>query len=505
MRSLTLLWSLLLPPLLLPPPATGQAMIGGEWRDDVARFAQSAVDLGLTPGVGIAVTQDDWVLWAAGFGVADATSGRAVDEATQFYIASSTKALTGTAVVLRAARGEIDLDAPIDRYIPGLRFRAPMEAGEVTVERFLTMTDGLEDGGPVVIRTAYSGEFTPALLIELLADYGPDADGTAFSYDNLPYNILGMALDPRNAEGWKDAVREEVLDPLGMRETSARLSTLDPDRIAMPHSIASGDGYGRIPLAKADANLHAAGGHFATPRDLARFVAAHASGGRLEGARIFPEAPIASTHERHAEQDRTFGPYQRFGWGYGWDLGTWEGKTIVHRFGSFPGYRSHMSFEPASRLGVVVLVNGDGPASPAADLIASYVYDRLLGRAELDAEYERRLHQVELELAEEEREAADELAERARRLAPLAHPLAAYAGTYVSPRLGTQTWRVVADGLEVHMGVASSRAEVFNAATDELRIELTGGGLTARFEFPEDGGHATAVVIAGERFERVGG
>jgi hypothetical protein len=73
----------------------------------------------------------------------------------------------------------------------------------------------------------------------------------------------------------------------------------------------------------------------------------------------------------------------------------------------------------------------------------------------------------------------------------------------VSPTLGTLGWRVVADGLEVHMGVASSRAEVFDAAADELRIALTGGGLTARFEFPEDGGHATAVVVAGERFERV--
>jgi hypothetical protein len=162
-----------------------------------------------------------------------------------------------------------------------------------------------------------------------------------------------------------------------------------------------------------------------------------------------------------------------------------------------------MSFEPESRIGVVVLVNADGPASPAADLIASYVYDRLLGRADLDAQYERRLHDLELEAAEGEREIADHLAERAGRLAPLAHPLAAYAGTYASPRFGTLTWRVVADGLEVHMGVASSRAEVFDAAADELRVTLTGGGTVARFEFPEGGGHAAAVVIVGERFERV--
>ena len=493
----------LLPPLLFPPPAAGQATIGGEWRGDVARFAQRAVDLGLTPGVGIAVTQDDWVLWSAGFGVADASSGREVDEATQFYIASSSKALTGTAVVLRAARGEIDLRSPVARYVPGLRFSATMPEEQLTVERFLTMTEGLVDGGPVVIRTAFTGEFTTALLIELLAGYGLDPDGTGFDYGNLPYNVLGLALDPTSEEGWKDAVAAEVLDPLEMSETSARLSTLDPDRIAMPHSVVPGRGYVRIPLAKADANLHAAGGHFTTPRDLARFVAAHASEGRLEGRRIFPADAIASTHAKHADQDRTFGPYRRFGWGYGWDLGTWEGKTIVHRFGGFSGYRSHMSFEPESRIGVVVLVNGDGPASPASDLIASYVYDRLLGRADLEPEYERRLAELEKEAADEELDAADHLAERARRLAPLAHPLAAYAGTYESPTLGTMTWRVVGGGLEVHMGVASSRAEVFDAARDALRIELTGGGMTAGFEFPEDGGHATAVVVAGERFERV--
>lgn len=498
--SAAVLFALLLSAL----PARAQATIGGEWRDDVARFAQRVVDLGLTPGVGIAVSQDNWVLWSGGFGVADASSGRKVDEATPFYIASSSKALTATAVVLRAARGEIDLRAPVARYVPGLRFRPAIPEDQLTVERFLTMTEGLEDGGPVVIRTAFTGEFTTNQLIELLAGYGPAADGTGFEYGNLPYNVLGLALDPTSEEGWKDAVGAEVLDPLGMDETSARLSTMDPGRIAMPHSVVPTRGFVRIRLAKTDANLHAAGGHFATPRDLARFVAAHASEGRLEGRRIFPAAAIASTHAKHADQDRTFGPYRRFGWGYGWDLGTWEGKTIVHRFGAFSGYRSHMSFEPVSRIGVVVLVNGDGPASPAADLIASYVYDRLLGRADLEPEYERKLAAIEKQAADAERDAAAHLAERARRLAPLAHPLAAYAGTYESPALGTMTWRVVADGLEVHMGVATSRAEVLDASRDQLRVELTGGGMPVAFEFPEDGGPATAVVVAGERFTRVG-
>lgn len=488
--------------LLAAAPASPQAVVGGPWRDDVAAYARRIVDAGLTPGMGVAVSQGDWVLYVDGFGVADEGSGRRVDAHTAFYIASTSKALTGTAVVLEAARGRIDLDAPIDRYVPGLHFRAPMDAHRVTVKQFLSLTDGLENGGPVVVRTAYTGEFTVPLLIRLLADYGPDPDGDAFAYDNLPYNILGLALDPTSEEGWKDVVRRDVLEPLGMRETSARISTMDPDRIALPHRVRPDGSWARVRLAKTDANQHAAGGHFASAGDLARFVAAHASGGLLDGKRVFPVDAIESTHEKHADQDREFGPYHRFGWGYGWDLGTWEGRTIVHRFGGFPGYRSHVSFEPATGIGVVVLVNGDGPASPAADLMASYVYDRLVGKAGVAAEYDRKLEEAKTAAQTREKALGERLAERRARRAPLPHPLAAYAGSYENARYGRVTWRVVAGGLEARMGVARSRAEVFDAAGNRLRVELFGGGSVAAFEFAAEGGPAAAFEMNGHRFER---
>jgi CubicO group peptidase (beta-lactamase class C family) len=492
----------LLGALLQASPGLAQATIGGDWRADVARYAQGMIDAGLAPGMSLAVSQGDRVLYAGGFGVADAESGRGVGEETAFYIASSTKALTATAVALLAARGEIDLAAPVTRYLPDLELRAPLDADSVTIEALLTMTHGIEDGGPVVIRTAYSGDFTAALLVELLSGYGPAEDGTAFRYGNLGYNILGMALAPGTEHGWKDVVRREVLAPLGMAGTTARVSELDPDRIAFPHDVVPGEGFRRIPLGKTDANLHAAGGHFTTAGDLARFVAAHASGGVLAGQRVFPAAPIVATHERHVPQARSFGPYRRVAWGYGWDIAEWEGKTIVQRFGSFAGYRSHMSFEPESGVGVVVLVNGGGPASPATDLVASYVYDRMLGREDLEAEYARRRAALEAEAAAEERELAEHLAERRARLAPLPHPLESYAGDFESPRMGRIEWRVVAGGLEARIGVVQTRAEVFDAAANRLRIEV-GGGIVAEFEFPAGGEPAGAVTIAGERFERV--
>ena len=482
-------------------PVFGQAP--DDWRADVDRFARRLVDAGLVPGMGVAVTSGDSVVHVAGYGVADQETGRSVDPATPFYIASSTKALTATAVLLLAERGDIDLDAPVTRYLPALRLQTPLHADSVTIESLLTMTHGIEDGGPVILRTAYTGDFTAGLLVDLLGSYGPAESRRAFEYGNLGYNILGLVLDPEDGHGWKEVVRREVLEPLGMEETTARLSTLDPARLAMPHSLVPGGGFQRVELAKADANLHAAGGHFTTPRDLARFVAAHVGEGAFEGERIFPTGAIVDAHAKHADQDRDFGPFHRYGWGYGWDLGTFEGDTIVHRFGSFSGYRSHMSFMPAHEIGVIVLVNGDGPASPAADLMATYIYDRVRGKPGVAATYDARLVELKQQAAQGLQELVDHLAEREARQVPLPHPLEVYAGAYEHPAVGRMEWRVVGDGLEVAMGIAESEAEVYAAAEDQLRVELTGGGEVVDFTFPEGGGPAESLEYNGFTMVRV--
>lgn len=488
--------------LLLAGPASSQATIGGEWRTDVDRFAAAVIDAGLAPGMAVAVSKGEWILHSGGYGLADRNSGRRLTSDTALYVASSSKALTATAIVLMAERGDIDLDAPITRYVPELELRDPLDADSVTVEQLLTMTDGIDQAGPVVVRTAYTGDFTRALLLDLLAGYGPSAAGNAFNYRNLPYNVLGLALDPDDPHGWKDVVAREVFEPLKMVSTTGRVSDLDPARIGFPHAVVPGEGWQRIRLNKRDENLHAAGGHFTTARDLIRFVAAHASNGRLEGERVFPAAPIAAAHEARVDQDRSFGPYERVAWGYGWDIARWEGRTIVQRFGGFSGYRSHMSFEPETGIGVVVLTNGSGIASPAADLVASYVYDRLPGSKAPEEKYQRELADLAARAGEFETRLADHLAERAARLAPLRHPLEHFAGVYESPKLGRIDFLVVAGGLEARAGVAGSRAEVYDAEEDQLRVEL-GGGAVTDFEFPKGGGPATAVVIRGERFKRV--
>jgi CubicO group peptidase (beta-lactamase class C family)/AraC-like DNA-binding protein len=484
--------------------AAAQATIGGDWRADVEAFARRIVEARLTPGMAIAVSVGDWVAYADGFGVADMRTARAATGDTPFYIASSTKSLTALAVALAAHEGKIDLNAPMVRYLPSAQLPQGVDRESITVHDLLALTHGLNGNGPVVFRTAYTGEFTRAQLLELLRHHAPTGRKGAFDYNNLGYNLLGLVLEAVYQESWKQVVQRLVLDPIGMRHTTAMLSAIGRDAVALPHD-ATADGYAPAVLGKDDANLHAAGGHFASARDLARYLAVHASGGMLEGRRVLPREPVESTQQLRVPQNRRFGPFQRFGWGYGWDLATFEGDTIIQRFGGFSGYRSHLSFMPRPGIGVVVLVNGDGAASPASDLMATYVYDRVRGKPQVDERFGARLDSLVRQAMASRSSITAELDRRRARLAPLRHPLESYTGVYESPLLGRMTWRVVAAGLEMQMGIISSRAEVFDVSKEQLRIEVAGSGQVATFEFPSAGasGPAAAVMAAGERFVRV--
>lgn len=480
------------------PPVWSQATPGGDWSADVRAYAERLTDAGRVPGLGVAVVVGDRIAFSEGFGLADRSTGVPVDEGTRFYIASSSKALTATAVVSLAEQGRIDLTAPVTDYLPGLEFGEGVEANDITIHDLLSMTEGLDDSLPVIFRTAYSGEFTPEQLIALLSIAGAAEQGSAFDYSNLPYNILGLVLDAVHDEqltagGWKPAVRRSVLEPLGMHETTSMVNSVEADRIAMPHALAPSGEFDRIRLAKDDTNMHAGGGHLTSARSLVRFLAAHIGGGSLEGRQVFPPSVIENTHREHATQDRSYGDFERDGWGYGWDRALWRGERILQRFGGFAGFYSHMSFMPERGIGVVALSNGVS-GFPAADLIALYIYDRLLGRENLDAEYDAQFEEITAIHRDRAQRFEQARADRAERLEPLPNPLPAYAGTYYNEALGTMKWQVVAGGLELTMGAIRSRAEIFSASDNLLRITPTGGGTVVRFEFVDGEDRASRVI-----------
>ncbi|HEU5186539.1 MAG TPA: serine hydrolase domain-containing protein, partial [Gemmatimonadaceae bacterium] len=144
--------------------ATYQSASGGATAADTSAALDSTLAqvfaLDLAPGMSIAVVRDTQVIYAKGFGWADVEARTPVTPQTIFYIASTTKSFTGLAAALLAEQGRLDLDAPLSRYLPTARLQTPLNPDSITLRSLLSHTHGIHGDGPIIFRTAYSGQHT---------------------------------------------------------------------------------------------------------------------------------------------------------------------------------------------------------------------------------------------------------------------------------------------------------------------------------------------------------
>jgi CubicO group peptidase (beta-lactamase class C family) len=453
--------------------------------------------LDLAPGMAIAVVRDTQVVYVKGFGWADVEARRPVTPQTIFYIASTTKSFTGLAAALLEEQGRLDLDAPLSRYLPTAKLHAPLNSDSITLRSLLSHTHGIDNNGPIIFRTAYTGEHTNDQLISLIAAHPPAKTGRDYVYGNVGYNIAALAMDVTLGESWRDVLQRMIFQPLGMTSTSAYVSRMARERLAQPYRWEP-TGFRRAPYNKGDANMQAAGGLVSTVADMAKWVEAHINGGVVDGRRVFSASAIAETHRRQATFRRETGGMVLNGYGLGWNIATLGADTILTHGGGFLGFSTHMSFMPQTRIGVVVMANDNGLGSALTNVTARAVYRQLISGERLSADSLARFR-AEADGARE-RISADR-ARRAARPQTLPHPIEAYAGTYENELYGRIVLSVANGKLEARAGQAWSAVEVFDGANNALRIELTGSGEVARFTM--ENGRAVSFEMGGNTFRRV--
>ncbi|MBX3001770.1 MAG: beta-lactamase family protein, partial [Caldilineaceae bacterium] len=130
--------------LLTFTPATS-AQTGAEgWRRAVdAYIAAQMEQLGI-PGVAVGVVREDRIAYLQGYGVAD-DDGRPVTPQTPFHIASLSKGITAAAVMQLVDAGKLELDAPVQRYLPWFRLTDADAAAQLTVRHLLVQTSGFSE------------------------------------------------------------------------------------------------------------------------------------------------------------------------------------------------------------------------------------------------------------------------------------------------------------------------------------------------------------------------
>jgi CubicO group peptidase (beta-lactamase class C family) len=469
----------------------------------VDSLAALAVRRGIAPALGVALAVDGRTVYARSHGLADASANVRADDRTLWYVASTSKSLTGFGIALLAHEGALRLDAPITRLLPNARWSPAVRAESLTLAHFLSHTHRVADDA-VVTSAAFTGAVPesawPALLA--LAGRAPTDD---LVYSNLGYNVAAMVIDRLRPEGWRRFLEARVYRPAGMRDTYARVSGLDARRFARPHRLRADGGYATEPFYKTDATMNSAGGHLSTLRDLARWTIVQMDSGVIDGRRVFPAEAVARSHQllaRHTRaQARRFAFFDREGWGAGWDLGAYDGEPMVSRFGSYHTTRSHLSFLPRRRIGVVAMSSGG--VSAVTDVIAAYAYDLDAGRPDAQARAAARMAELEERVAALRRgAAARDSARAARAREPLVRPLADFAGRYAAEGFGTVTLALADGALAYRWGALHGPVEVYDGPKGELRLEVAGSGEVVRVDFPP-AGPAQTIVLQGTTFTRV--
>jgi CubicO group peptidase (beta-lactamase class C family) len=437
-------------------------------RDDIDRLVRATLaEVHDTPGLSVAVVKDGKVVLAEGYGLANIASKRPMTATTPVYIGSSTKSYTGLLLATLAQRGVLDLDTPILKYLPELKDWP--DAARITLRQLLTHSAGISNSG-ITMRTAYTGEYTSQQLVQLLR-YSRSID-RQFTYDNLGYVVASLIAERVTGKKWQDLMEEIVLQPLGMRSTSAYFSRAK-GAVATGYVTALDRTQSEAFMAKRDETMHAAGGIVTTAKDLSRWLVANI------------EEPAPAFRDAHKLQITLVKPSDRFkvhrtGYGFGWYVSTYDGIAMLEHSGGYPGWRAHVSFLPKKRIGVAIVSNNSGLGGFLPDVLAAQIYDRLLGKpASMTAQdIHKRLDGVWQQMTAE-REM------RSKRPPTLLKPIEVYAGTYENPSLGELLIERSGDRLVARYGPLHSVIEQFTEP-DSGRVEMVpDDGEVLRFKFGE--------------------
>ena len=273
----------LLATVFVARPAVGQSVDADAWNTAISRFEQkmeaqvAADDVG---GVSAAVARGSDVVWARAFGWADRDRRIPAGVGSIYRVGSISKTVTAVVMMRAVERGYIDLDQPLSDIFPATaRFPGAVEGAPApTVRQFASHTSGL------VREPAWDSAASGLIEIwqERIVESIPlsrfqNAPGVEYSYSNIGYGTLGLAVARAVGRPFMEFVEEDVFEPLGMTSSTFVIGPELAPRLTVGY-VNRGDGN---PNPEQPAREHAGrgykvpnGGVYSTVLDLARFMGA---------------------------------------------------------------------------------------------------------------------------------------------------------------------------------------------------------------------------------------
>ena len=298
---------------------------------------------GVTPSLAVVVSRKDEILWEEAFGWADRERGIRATPHTMYSLASVTKPMTATALMILVERGAIDLDRPMNDYLGEARLKVRVgEPQDVTVRRVANHTAGL----PLHHHFFPNDEPYPRPPMAVtIGRYGNvvTEPGKRYQYSNLGYGILEHAIETVSQKTYATFMRDHVFEPLDLEHTAIVLDPKNREELAVRYDF-KGES-----LPFYDFDHRGASAAFSCVHDLIRFGMLHlrlkAEQGCLLSDRSIKEMQKATARTNDGAD-----------YGIGWEIHSdRRGYRVVTHRGGMSGVTTSLVLIPSQKIAVAVL------------------------------------------------------------------------------------------------------------------------------------------------------
>ena len=374
------LW--LLPLLFVTVIAAAPPSLPSQGATALSTFLKSATDRGDVPGVVVAVVDKNGVLYNEAFGKSSTVRNTPMTKDTIFNMASMTKPITSTAIMILVDEGKLKLDDEVAKYLPKWKdpqviskfneadasFETRPAKRQITIRHLLTHTSGIGYGfaSPMltkIMEKTKKSEMDSPLLFD---------PGESWAY-GASTRVLGLVVEAISGQKIDAYLQARILGPLGMNDTSYLVPTTKYSRVvAVNARNASGKFEERPVPATIPATVQGDGGLYGTASDYGLFLRMLLNRGTLNGKRILSEQsaklmlePATGSVVVKEQQSANLSLSRNFPvgagkdkWGLGFQLaadklpnrrspgsGTWAGI-----------FNTHFFIDPSRELGVVVMM-----------------------------------------------------------------------------------------------------------------------------------------------------
>ena len=315
----------------------------------ISDYINSTMKTDHIPGLALAVVKGDQIVYLQGYGKAD-NNDRKVTPQTPFILGSVSKSFTGLAISQLIEDGKIDIDAPVQRYLPWFTLADPEAAKQITISDLLAHISGLstKSGDNIIFNDNISIE---QMVRNLKNTQISQPVGTKYQYCNLNYVILGEVIQAVTGIPYGQYIEENIFQPLEMTNSFTSQAAAKKDGLATGYQGFFGFVLPRNQTPHTGSTP--AGFLISSSEDMGHYLMAEMNGGLYDGNQVISKHGMEQT-----QTPILYGTYGISGsYGMGWGIG----NGVIGHDGATENFCSsvYMTTElgDGNNWGVVVLIN----------------------------------------------------------------------------------------------------------------------------------------------------